>query len=151
RIRDGEVSSDDDLYEEDGEVVDEERSAEYEQQLIAHMQKLHIEVEPDRLANVVSEMVARVHIRSTQSSRERMPSPPRTATVDLSGDVPAVDLPWYAGGDGGKDEVLEENLSEENEKPGQCLYVYKWSETLFPDETATTVGEKRPLDVAEVI
>ncbi|KAK6011905.1 hypothetical protein OSTOST_22997, partial [Ostertagia ostertagi] len=48
RIRDGEVSSDDDLYEEDGEVVDEERSAEYEQQLIAHMQKLHIEVEPDR-------------------------------------------------------------------------------------------------------
>ncbi|KAK5964133.1 hypothetical protein GCK32_011373, partial [Trichostrongylus colubriformis] len=166
RIRDGEESSDDELFEDDDEVKDEERSAEYEQQLIERMQKLQLIADSERLANMVSEMIARLHIRSTQSSRQRMPSPPRSAAEDLrrnfmiimcafSGYVQSIDLPWLEGGEGGDDEVLEECPTEVKEKPeiavGRNIYVYNWSQTLFPDEELALVGEKRPLDVAEEI
>ncbi|KAK6057454.1 hypothetical protein COOONC_05027, partial [Cooperia oncophora] len=152
RIRDGEESSDDDLFEEDIEVKDEERWTVYERQLIERMRRLRIQIDPERLANMVSEMIARIHIHTTQSSRERMPSPPRSTAEETA---ETIDLPWCTGDEGGDDEVLEEIVPADNEKPkipiGQNVYVYDWSETLFPDEEAAIIGEKRPLNLAEEI
>ncbi|XGW31352.1 hypothetical protein V3C99_009932 [Haemonchus contortus] len=157
RIRCGEESSDDDLLlEEDDDARTVELSTEYEHQLISRLEKLQIRLSADQLADMIKEKLVLFNIRSTQSSRERMPSPPRLAAEDLSGDVQAIDLPWLTNDDGGDDEVLEEDLPlENNEKPrvvvDQNIFVYNWSETLFPDEEAKTVGEKRPLDVAQEI
>ncbi|VDO76366.1 unnamed protein product [Haemonchus placei] len=138
RIRCGEESSDDDLLmEEDDDARTVELSTEYEHQLISRLEKLQIRLSADQLADMIKEKLVLFNIRSTQSSRERMPSPPRIAAEDLSGDVQAIDLPWLTSDDGGDDELLEENLPlENNEKPrvvvDQNIFVYNWSETLFP-------------------
>nr|CDJ95093.1 unnamed protein product [Haemonchus contortus] len=109
RIRCGEESSDDDLLlEDDDDERTAELSSEYEHQLIS-------------LADMIKEKLVLFNIRSTQSSRERMPSPPRIAAEDLSGDVQAIDLPWLTGDDGGDDEILEGSVPKRRavEKDGE--------------------------------
>ncbi|KAK6036459.1 hypothetical protein COOONC_26036, partial [Cooperia oncophora] len=91
----------------------------------------------------------------SRSARKTQCTSPAYEKHRLSGDVETIDLPWCTGDEGGDDEVLEEIVPADNEKPkipiGQNVYVYDWSETLFPDEEAAIIGEKRPLNLAEEI
>ncbi|VDM83648.1 unnamed protein product [Strongylus vulgaris] len=114
------------------------RQIEIENELIKKMKELKVEINAEQVAICVSDMIAAMSIHAKNYERVRASSPPRH---DFSEDGPLIELPWSDEGEIGDDEILE---SEDVE-------VFDWSEDIFPDDDNAVVGEKRPLDVLDIL
>ncbi|VDM80987.1 unnamed protein product [Strongylus vulgaris] len=127
-------------------------------------------LEPDDyIAICVSDMIAAMSIHTKPYERVRASSPPRH---DFSEDGPLIELPWSDEGEMGNDEILESEdvevkkamqpklkfqavdttqseSADGDEKKHEILF--DWSEDIFPDDDNAVVGEKRPLDVLDIL
>ncbi|VDP02172.1 unnamed protein product [Heligmosomoides polygyrus] len=156
RIRGGQESSDDELLEEEVVKYDqveylESHTPEVVERLRAMMTEMGLNPSVDRLLDEVKNMLGQVQIKASLESRERCPSPPRNAPLDLTGDESPEDLPWSTDEQSGGDELLTDEAPEDEKLDIRTHFcTLDWSEDLFPDEDVAAVGEKRPIHASEV-
>ncbi|KHJ83844.1 hypothetical protein OESDEN_16451 [Oesophagostomum dentatum] len=102
-------------------------------------------------------MLASMSIHPIREHHRTSSPPPQPG---YSESRPTVDLPWTEEEEQGDDEVLESDVTEvitvppdsaENKDKKEHEVLFDWSEDLFPDEDAAVIGEKRPLDVLDIL